>query len=170
MNNRNIKSAIKFIPLTFIVVVIVLFFNNTNALDNKTSTEQKAPQKNIVYPSFFSDKEPLSLTKLSGQKYVLSFFSTWCGYCMKEYADFEKIYNKIPIYGVLWQDDPENLRDLLSKTTNPFKNIGLDTNGAISAFFEIRAIPQTFVIDEKGRIIFHKMGYFDSTELLKFFE
>ena len=164
MQKENVIKGLKYIPVAIILLIMILLYRGNekpNILDDNTT--------DTVFPSLFENKESISTKKLLGKRYVVQFFATWCGYCMDEYDAFLNMERKIPMYGILWGDDPENGKSLVKEKTSPFLNIGVDQYGMISKKFGISVIPQTFVIDEKGEIIFHRIGAFDPRHLLKFF-
>jgi cytochrome c biogenesis protein CcmG/thiol:disulfide interchange protein DsbE len=160
---ENIKNGLKYLPILIIVLIIIILSKGN---EDKKLLEENAKENqtnDIIFPSLLPNKENISMKKMLGKKYVLQFFATWCGYCREEYDAFLKMETKIPVYGI------ENGRELLKIKANPFVNIGVDPYGSISQVFNISVIPQTFVIDEEGKIIFHRVGAFDVKYLLKFF-
>ena len=169
---QNIKNGLKYLPIVIIVVIIIILAKGNEEKkiikenNNKSQTEN---QNDIIFPSLFPEKENISMKKMLGKRYVIQFFATWCGYCMDEYESFLKMETKLPVYGILWRDEIENGQELIKIKGNPFINIGVDPYGSISQAFNISVIPQTFIIDEKGKVIFHRMGAFDVKYLLKFF-
>lgn len=163
--SANILNVLKYFPIVLIVILIIILYKGN--IHRPTIDTDTVPD--VTFPGLVREKDNLVLKNLQGKRYVLQFFATWCGYCMDEYQAFLKLEKKIPIYGVLWSDDPENGRILISEKANPFINIGIDPYGVVSKKFNISVIPQTFVIDEKGRIIFHRIGAFDPKYLLKYF-
>lgn len=164
MQKENIIKGLKYLPVAIIVILIILLYKGN---ENKSILEDNL--NDVVFPSLFTDQKNISIKKLLGKRYVLQFFATWCGYCMDEYNAFLRMEKKLPIYGILWGDDPENGKTLVKEKNSPFIGIGIDPYGNISKKFNISVIPQTFVIDEKGEIIFHRIGAFDPRYLIKFF-
>ena len=162
---QNIINGLKYLPIAIIVLVIIILYKG----NERPAILEQQQVNDIIFPSLFMDKDNISIKKMLGKKYVLQFFATWCGYCMEEYNAFLKMDRKLPIYGILWRDDPENAKRLVEANGSPFINIGIDPAGSISQAFNISVIPQTFVINEKGEVIFHRMGAFDPSYLLKFF-
>jgi cytochrome c biogenesis protein CcmG/thiol:disulfide interchange protein DsbE len=167
-NKNQTKLLIKYLPVLFVALILVLF-SQGNTLSSKSNFLSDSYVGAIVYPSVIDEVDKISTTDLIGRKYVLHFFATWCGYCMKEHVSFLQMEKKLPIYAIGWKDDSDELKELL-RDGNPYTNVGFDEYGSLSRKLGIRVIPQTFVIDEKGKIIFHRVGQFDPNELLKFFK
>ena len=175
----NLSNGLKYLPIVIIILILIVLSKgneekkiekiqeNIKAIENNSGKEE---QIDIIYPSLFKDKENISLKSMHGKRYVLMFFATWCGYCMDEYNELLKMKKDLPIYGILWRDDAEEGLALVKHKGNPFINIGLDPYGSISQPFNISVIPQTFIIDEKGEIIFHRVGAFDLNQMTKYFK
>jgi thiol-disulfide isomerase/thioredoxin len=122
-----------------------------------------------------SDKNENVFNKFStknmiGQKYIIHFFASWCGYCIEEYPlFFELKKEKIPVYAIAWKDSDENIKYIIKKLGNPFEKILLDPFGFDSSSLQISAIPLTILIDSKGNAVFGKMGQIDQNELISKF-
>ncbi len=166
----NFKLLLKYLPIIFVVFILILFGQGNSDIKNRRILSDSETQiGELIYPSIVDGQSNINTKNLLGQKYVLQFLATWCGYCMKEHRMFMQMKTKLPVYAIGWRDDTDDLKRLLSKG-NPYLNVGIDTYGTISSKLDIRVIPQTFIIDEKGQIIFHKIGAFDPNELVKFFK
>ena len=162
------KLLLKYLPILFVALILVLFSQgNTNSTKKNILSDNQIGE--IIYPSLISGAGNINTTELLGKKYVLHFCATWCGYCMKEHESFLKMKEKLPIYAIGWKDDPDELKELL-KSGNPYTNVGIDPYGSISKKLGLRVIPQTFIINEKGEVIFHRTGQFNPNEMLKFFK
>ena len=64
----------------------------------------------------------------------------------------------IPIYGINFKDNPQNARKWLQDQGNPYRQIGMDTNGVLETTLGIYGLPETFLIDKKGVIRYHFQG------------
>lgn len=168
-NTSNSKLFMKYLPILLAVFILIIFAQGNSNSDRDKTLLSSNKIMEVVYPSALENTQNISTTDLLGKKYVLHFFATWCGYCIKEHKMLLKMQEKLPIYAVGWKDSLEDLKALL-QNGNPYTNVGMDPYGTISNKLGISVIPQTFVINEKGEIIFHKVGLFDPNELLKFFK
>jgi len=104
----------------------------------------------------------LSFEKLRGKVTVVNFWGVWCGWCVQEMPDFQKLSDKYkgdPNVAILTIDNdanPEDVRAWLQKHGYNF-NVLLD-NGYVNKT-GVRAFPTTWFIDKDGRIAFVKKGW-----------
>lgn len=169
MKDAKVQNVIiKSLPIILMIAIVIGFILYTRSEDRlRMINDLTLPR--MVFSSLLNDQDNIDTSKMIGKRYVLHFFSTWCGYCMQEHENLLRIKNQVPIYGILWKDDSRKALNHLKKDGNPYKNVGIDSHGEISQRLVIEAIPQTLVIDENGQIIFRKKGAFNVNELLKFF-
>ena len=58
--------------------------------------------------------------------------------------------NGVALYGLVYKDKPNNARQFLQETGNPFSRIDLDARGRAAIDWGVYDVPETFVIDGKG--------------------
>ena len=96
------------------------------------------------------------------KKYTLiNFFASWCAPCKAEHNLFFKIKNNYPnvfLVGIAHKDDPLDSKKYLSQEGNPYSFVGLDRDGKIALEFGVFGLPETFIINNDGKIIFKHMG------------
>lgn len=178
-----------FILLLFTIPVVIFSENNLfNSTYNKLFKQNKENSNSIIKSSIIlpemnfmifhqndqnqlkKEEQIFSTKKMIGEKYVLNFFASWCGYCMDEYDEIAKLKNKIPIYGIAWRDSPEKIREIINIRGNAYEKILLDPFGSSSAVLNIQGIPLTIIVNSKGEVVFAKAGQITSDEILKEFE
>jgi len=114
--------------------------------------------------------EKLSLEDLKGKVSVINFWGMWCGPCVKELPDIQKLHERykddsmVAIVTIDNDPDPAVLKQWLAKNNYNFTTL-LD-NGYVEKV-GIRSFPTTWFIDEQGRIAFTKVGW--SEKLLEEF-
>ncbi len=112
----------------------------------------------------------------NNKKYILlNFFASWCSNCLVEHEIFLKLKNnnKIDIYGVAWNDYSQNARNFLEKHGNPYKKVGIDSKGKLSKIADIKAVPESFLIDKSGNVVAKFVGNIDQktmNNILKFID
>ena len=94
----------------------------------------------------------------SGVK-VVNFWASWCVPCRAEHPSLEEIEKLgIPIYGVNYKDLESNAVNFLSELGNPFEKIGADPSGRNAIEWGVYGIPETFIIDNQGRVTYRLAG------------
>jgi len=64
----------------------------------------------------------------------------------------------VTILGVNYKDKDADALDFLSEYGNPFAKIGADTSGRMGINWGIYGVPETFVIDARGKVIARLAG------------
>lgn len=115
----------------------------------------------------------VNIAKLSnnGKPFVMTFWATWCGPCIKEHNALDEVYQDwkdetgVKIYAVSIDD---------SRTTAKVKpfvegkgwdfEILLDVNGDLKRAMNVSNPPHTFLFDGNGKIVYQHTGYFEGSE------
>lgn len=96
----------------------------------------------------------------SGQVSVVNFWASWCGPCVEEHPRLTKLKDKtgVEIFGVNYKDPPASARRFLERLGNPYVAIGTDPAGRGAIDWGVYGMPETFVIDGKGRVVYKHIG------------
>ena len=114
------------------------------------------------------------LNKMSG-KYpiIIDFWATWCEPCLKELPDLSKLQTeyKGKIQVIAISVDKARKLNLVKRVvkSHRYKFLTLfDKNGEYQKKLNIRNIPQTYLLDKNGNIVYHHEGYDkNATKLLE---
>ena len=117
-----------------------------------------------------NNHELLTPSDLQNQKQlkIVNFFASWCPPCKVEHPQLMELANNYKIYGIAKKDKGENVNKWLKTNGNPFTKIGLDKDGISSIEWGVYGLPETFLIDKKGSIIYRHVGPIMSKDLAKF--
>lgn len=109
-------------------------------------------------PLLLRPGETLGTEKLLGQIYLLNIWGTWCPACLDEHDALLEIkrQNIVPIYGFNLKDDPRLARQWLAQLGNPYVASMVDTVGRVGIDWGVYGAPETFLVDQNGRIV-HKL-------------
>ena len=95
-----------------------------------------------------------------GRTSIVNFWASWCGPCVDEHPLIAelKIKSGLEIYGVNYKDDPAAARRFLGRYGNPFTAVGTDTDGSTAIDWGVYGMPETFVINGRGEIVYKHVG------------
>ena len=156
------------LPLVLVSVLLVFLFvalrtgepsRLPSALIGKPVPEFSLPG----IPNVLGDYGPASglssAAFRTGKVSLLNVWASWCAPCLAEHQQLIELSQQgIPVYGINYKDKPEAARRFLSSHGNPFRSIGADENGLTAIDFGVYGVPETFVIDGRGRIAYRYPG------------
>ena len=119
---------------------------------------QKLNNYKLLTPRDLQNKEQLK---------IVNFFASCCPPCNVEHPQLMELANNYKIYGIAKKDNGENVIKWLKVNGNPFTKIGLDKDGISSIEWGVYGLPETFLIDTEGNIIYRHVGPIMSTDLEK---
>tara|TARA_B100000029_G_scaffold383086_1_gene378504 strand:+ start:1985 stop:2509 length:525 start_codon:yes stop_codon:yes gene_type:complete len=158
------RRIILIIPL-ITLVVICLFFLLYILLEKKPNDPPSALlNKNI--PAFsstnlYNNEEILFSDNLKGKYTLINFFASWCAPCRAEHHLFFEIKKDMPelfILGISHKDNPNDSKKYLKEERNPYSFVGIDQDGKIAFEFGVFGLPETFIVNNEGKIIFKHTG------------
>jgi cytochrome c biogenesis protein CcmG, thiol:disulfide interchange protein DsbE len=167
------KSKATFmLPLALTLVLLSLLLVRLYSMDNSgSSTPLPSPLIGKPVPEFslpgipnvlgdFGPASGLSSTVFkSGKVSLLNVWASWCAPCVAEHPQLIELSRQgIPVYSINYKDTPEAARRFLSSHGNPFRSIGADENGLTAIDFGVYGVPETFVIDGRGRVAYRYPG------------
>lgn len=102
----------------------------------------------------------LANTDLKGEISFVNVFASWCVACRAEHPVFMKLREDgvVAIHGINYKDRPEDAAHWLDTLGDPYTRTGADLDGRVSIDWGVYGVPETFVIDREGRIVFRQVG------------
>lgn len=135
------------------------------------SIGNKAPDLNFPNPS----GKNIALSSLKGKIVLLDFWASWCRPCRAENPNVVRLYKQykdkgFTIYSYSLDKDAENWKAAIQQDglTWPYHTSDLKGwQAAGSALYNVRSIPQTFLIGRDGNIIDIGLRGYELEEKLK---
>ena len=95
-----------------------------------------------------------------GKVTVVNFWASWCGPCVEEHPLLAEVRmaSGVDIFGVNYKDDPAAGRRFLGRYGNPFAVVGTDGSGRNAIEWGVYGMPETFVVNGRGEIIYKHVG------------
>jgi thiol-disulfide isomerase/thioredoxin len=110
------------------------------------------------------DGHRINLGDYRGKVVVLTFWASWCGYCLKELPALDALQRQagdqwLKIVTVNVQDDIADYRVMMRQMRGYALVMTRDGSGDIAAGYGVKAYPNLWMIDPQGRIASHHVGY-----------
>lgn len=126
-----------------------------------------SPLPGMAAPTFtlhdMETGESVTLADLAGDVVVLNFWASWCVPCRYEHADLVALAGLyqprgVRFYGLLYQDSPRNARAFIAELGGVNYPTLLDDGTRTGIAYGVTGVPETFVIDRAGTIVFKYNG------------
>jgi len=94
-----------------------------------------------------------------GKPRLLNIFASWCVPCVDEIPVLVTLKAQgAEIAGIAVHDTSIDLARFLAENGNPYTSIGLDEDGQAQIAFGSSGVPETFVVDGNGTILYQHIG------------
>lgn len=164
----------KFLPLVLFAVVVYFL------LDGLGRDPKKLPSPligkafpNIEVVDFHTGEKYFIKDKLHNKTSVVNVWASWCVTCHFEHSTLNEIAKnqKIQMVGINYKDDKKSKKCLLENRDdtkfgdcflqmrgNPFDFVVFDKLGKLGLELGVYRVPETFLVNQKGIIIFKHLG------------
>ena len=159
---RRRRLAPFIVPTLGLALVAIFFWGLQNSTDDLPSTRIGKPVPEFdLAPIEGMEGLGLKTADLTGgQVTLVNFFASWCVPCRIEHAFLIELVERddVRLVGVNYKNEPEEARAWLAELGNPYARIGADTSGRAGIEWGVYGLPETFMIDKKGRIRYRHVG------------
>ena len=95
-----------------------------------------------------------------GEVAVVNFWASWCVPCVQEHPLLVALKEQtgVKLYGINYKDQSATARRFLGRYGNPFAAVGVDGNGRAAIDWGVTGIPETFILNGKGEIVYKHIG------------
>jgi len=162
--------------MKILIISLTIFFIISSCSDHNTPLMNKVEMENI---SSFNLKtlnnNYMDLDELRGSYVLINFWATWCKPCVREIPSLNNLYNKFKTndkFKMVAINIGQN-NDVVNKFVKNISSIDfiilLDENISLTEW-GVQAIPTTFLLNDKGKIIYKVEGErkWDSPEFISF--
>lgn len=90
---------------------------------------------------------------------LVNYWASWCAPCRAEHPNLMALAEEgLQIYGINYKDDPAKAQAFLDELGDPYQAIGADASGRTGIDWGLYGVPETFVIDSDGVVVFRFPG------------
>lgn len=164
-------KLVLWLPLVLMLALFLAFWRGLQQPDDHVIASQlvgKAlPQFNAV-AAMPGQPGAATIDFKDGKPRLLNIFASWCIPCVEEIPMLGRLKaNGAEIVGVAVHDTGPALAKFLVENGNPYARIGLDQQGKAQIALGSAGVPETFVIDGNGSVIYQHIGVVTEDDLPK---
>ncbi|MBA3511343.1 DsbE family thiol:disulfide interchange protein [Sphingomonas sp.] len=126
------------------------------------------PVPEFMLPPALPGKPGLASADLAkGQPRLLNVFASWCVPCIAEAPLLLQLKDRgVAIDAIAIRDRPEDVAEFLARHGDPFDRIGSDDNSRVQLALGSSGVPESYVIDGRGRIRHQHVGPIQPSDVL----
>jgi cytochrome c biogenesis protein CcmG, thiol:disulfide interchange protein DsbE len=97
---------------------------------------------------------------VKGKVTIVNYWASWCAQCVEEHPLLETLKAKsgADLFAVNYKDAADAARRYLGRYGNPYSVVGTDPAGRSAIDWGVYGMPETFVINGKGEIVYKHVG------------
>jgi len=154
----------------FAGVLVLLVLVGARLFQNETSPVRLGEKPEDFSLASYSG-EVIDTINLRGKVVLINFWASWCATCDEEALLLEEAwqvyqtdgFDQVVFLGIAYMDTEPASWAYLAEYGVTFPN-GPDLRGAISKIYQVKSVPETFILDTEGRLGYRKIGSFASLE------
>lgn len=165
------RSAVPFVAILAVAALVGLLVYGVAArgedktIDEAVAKREYPPAPSRELPVLGSDARG-SLDDYAGQVVVLNFWASWCDPCKDEAPVLEAAQKRLEasgdgtVLGVTYRDATSDSQDFMKRFGLTYPSLR-DVDGKLAEDYGTRALPETFVVDRRGRVVAVARGTVD---------
>ncbi len=125
------------------------------------------PVPEFELPPLYAGEPGLSTADLT--KPGVKLVNVWASWCVPCRAEHPKLVNLagmgLAVHGLNYKDGEEGAKQFLDELGNPYTLIGADRSGRVGIEWGVYGVPETFVVDGEGRIVYKHIGPIQGSDI-----
>ena len=162
---KKSRPWVAFLPIVIFLGCAGMFYSLLSTEGRDVSALPSAlldkPAPNLTLePLAGIDLPGVSPEMLTGKLSIVNVFASWCGPCRDEHPYIIALSEQpnVQMIGLNYKDRPTQAVSFLNGLGNPYDAIGVDPGGRAAIEWGVYGIPETFIVNAQGKIIFKHVG------------
>jgi cytochrome c biogenesis protein CcmG, thiol:disulfide interchange protein DsbE len=157
------RWAVAGVAAAVLVAAALLSFglSHRDALASTPLVQRSAP--GFTLPALDArHRGPVRLADFRGQVVVVNFWASWCTECRTEQAALNQTWQRfrdagVVVLGVDFEDAAGDARQYVA-TSGVSYPVVVDGHSSTALAYGVRGVPETYVVDRRGRIVDRVIG------------
>ena len=164
------KRWMALIPLALLAILLGVSWSRLTS-DNPAPASFASPERPAPDIKLASLDGSEIRFDAGGEVVLINFFASWCTPCRAEHPILMQLREQgVTMIGVLYKDKTDAGRALLARDGDPFAKVAIDQTGDAGLAFGISGVPETFMVDARGRIVKSFRGPLDAARAREFLD
>jgi cytochrome c biogenesis protein CcmG/thiol:disulfide interchange protein DsbE len=164
-----VSRWLRLLPIVLLALVLAaLVWRLANPEDTTIRSRLAGkPVPQFTLPPAVPGKPGLASADLAkGQPRLLNVFASWCVPCIAEAGVLKQLQGRgVAIDAIAIRDRPADVADFLARHGDPFDRIGSDDNSRVQLALGSSGVPESFVVDGRGRIRYQHVGAIEPADV-----
>lgn len=156
------RQWLLWLPFVLVVLLFGVFYLGLRNPDDRIIASNVVGQPLPEFdagPAIPGQRGVASADFKDGKPRLLNIFASWCVPCIREIPMLLRLKSQgVDIAGIAVHDTSPDVARFLTDNGNPYSSIGLDEAGRAQLAFGSSGVPETFVVDGKGKIVHQHIG------------
>ena len=165
------RKLLLWLPFVLVVALFAAFFVGLKHPDDHVIASQVVGQplpEFAAAPAFPGRPGAATADFRDGKPRLLNIFASWCVPCRDEGPMLGRLKAAgAEIDGIAVHDSAPELEKFLAQYGDPYTRIGLDDAGKAQIAFGSAGVPETFVVDGNGKILYQHIGVVTEDDMPK---
>lgn len=156
---NRLKPYLPLIAFAVLVFGFAIGLTQGNLRDLK-STLIDQPFPDFALTTLDDPDSNITEAELEGSISLINIFGSWCVACVQEHPNLVQIAKtgRVRLVGVNWRDSRVKGRAWLDRYGDPYDLILFDDSSQLAIDLGVTGAPETFLVDQKGRIRYKHVG------------
>ncbi|NQY82353.1 MAG: DsbE family thiol:disulfide interchange protein [Alphaproteobacteria bacterium] len=135
--------------------------SGTRQVEQLPSVLVERPAPDTRQPNLTEGAPEVDLSHYRGQIVLVNFFASWCVPCRAEIPMLQSLAKDLTVIGIAYKDKVQDTKAFLTRFGNPYHVVGVDLDGRTGITWGVYGIPETYLIDAQGNVLFRHAGVVD---------
>ena len=160
IGKKNTNIILLVLSITLVILSSYIFYEYKNSLK---ISGQKINEMIPIFKtsSLYNNVNTLTNNDIKNKTVIINFFASWCIPCKEEHhliLDLNNKFADLTIIGINHKDNIKDAVKFIDDNGNPYDFIGLDYDGNLALKFGVFGLPETYITNSSGKIIYKHLG------------